>query len=248
MAERLLVLIPPSLTKSSGGRRVTKAGDFDTQLGDARSLVNASLAALVARASAKELERILSARGPLLERALWATRELTAGTAPRTPAWRRYQGVVWSHLDPGSLAPATRRRILVPSGLYGLVTAEDAIAEYRLRMNTRLGSLGVLASFWRPRVSEVLAQHRAHATVVNLLPQEHVAGIDLGALGDGRQVVHAHFVANDERRAVGHDAKAVKGVLARHLLERGLEGVESVTWQGWRVRREDDHLYVSAPR
>ena len=247
MAERLLVLIPPSLTKSTGGRRVAKVGLFDAELNEARATVNEALAAFLARASTKELETVLNAKGPLLDRSLSATRLLASGDAPLTPAWRRYQGVVWSHLDPASLSAATRRRVLVPSGLYGLVTSEDPISDYRLRMNARLGSLGILANFWRPRVSAVLARHLPRTPIVNLLPQEHAASVDLAASGAQRRVIQVHFVAKDEQRAVGHDAKAVKGILTRHLLDEGLAGIDEMTWQGWRVRREQDHLYVTAP-
>jgi hypothetical protein len=205
------------------------------------------LSDFVSRASPRELEVALNARGALLERAVAATIELALGRSPLSLAWRRYEGIVWNHLDPASLTPATRRRILVPSGLYGLLSSEDPIAEYRLRMNVRLKPLPSLAQFWRPIVTPLLHDRAKNSTVVNFLPQEHAASIDFHVLAKSHDVVNVHFVANDGQRAVGHDAKAVKGVLARHILTAGLDAIESVQWRGWRVRRQGSDVFVAAP-
>jgi uncharacterized protein len=240
-------LVPPSLTKSTGGRRSTKSGLFDDDLAAEREHVRAALGTFLQTASLRQLETVLNARGPLLARAIEASEQLVAGNAPLTPAWRRYQGVVWSHLDPGTLTPGVRRRILVPSGFYGLVSSEDAVADYRLRMNVGLRPLGGLATFWRPHVTRVLATHLVNVPLVNLLPQEHAASIDLGTLAERRRIINVHFVAKNEQRAVGHDAKAVKGVLTRRLLTEGLGSIDQMTWQGWTVRRERDELFVRAP-
>jgi len=115
----------------------------------------------------------LKVRGPLLERALEASREVVEGRAGLLAGWRRYCGVVWSHLEPQSLSPAQRRRILVPSGLYGLTTAEDAVADYRLKMNASLPAVGNVAAFWKEHLTAVLIQDLKGVGVVNLLPREH---------------------------------------------------------------------------
>jgi cytoplasmic iron level regulating protein YaaA (DUF328/UPF0246 family) len=247
VAKRLLVLVPPSQSKSSGGRRRSRAGVFDVVLEEPRRQVLLVLSDFVSRASPRELEVALNARGALLERAVAATIELALGRSPLSLAWRRYEGIVWNHLDPASLTPATRRRILVPSGLYGLLSSEDPIAEYRLRMNVRLKPLPSLAQFWRPIVTPLLHDRAKNSTVVNFLPQEHAASIDFHVLAKSHDVVNVHFVANDGQRAVGHDAKAVKGVLARHILTAGLDAIESVQWRGWRVRRQGSDVFVAAP-
>jgi cytoplasmic iron level regulating protein YaaA (DUF328/UPF0246 family) len=97
-------------------------------------------------------------------------------------------------------------------------------------------------------VTPLLLNRAKNTTVVNFLPQEHAASIDFNSLAENGHVVNVHFVANDEKRAVGHDAKAIKGVLARHVLTDGLETIESVQWRGWRVRREGSDVYVTAPQ
>lgn len=246
MAPRLLVLIPPSQAKARGGRATTRAGVFDDALDEPRRQVRAALAGLLSRHDPRELARVLGASGPLLERATAATAALE-GDAPRLAAWRRYQGVVWTHLDPASLPVAQRRRLLVPSALYGLVSAQDPIADYRLTMDVAVAPLPVLSRFWRSTVSSLLATHARGATVVNLLPREHAASVDVAILKRSARVIHAHFVAHDGRRAVGHDAKAVKGALARRLVGEGIDAVASSTWRGWEVRLDGDNLVVRAP-
>ena len=52
--------------------------------------------------------------------------------------------------------PATRVRILVPSALYGVTTAEDQIVDYRLTMHAALPGLGNLARYWRQPLTEAL--------------------------------------------------------------------------------------------
>jgi uncharacterized protein len=246
VAERLFALIPPSQGKASGGRRHPSVGTFGV-LEEPRREVLSALSSYVATASNAQLEVALSARGALLQRALAATRQILEGTAPLLPAWRRYEGVVWGYLAPESLTPSQRRRILVPSGLYGLLAGDDWIAEYRLKMNVRLANLPALARFWRPSVTEALLERTTHATIVNFLPKEHAASLDLEKIRTQRRVVDVHFVAADESKAVGHDAKAVKGELARAVLGEGLAAFAVPERLGWRVERRDHDVVVSAP-
>lgn len=201
----------------------------------------------MATASAARIEKVLNVRGPLLDRALVATRHITEGTATVLPAWRRYDGVVWSHLDPETLAASQHRRILVPSALYGLTTAHDAIADYRLKMNVVLPSVGNLASFWRPHLTAVLERKCKGATVVDLLPKEHSAAIDFKALESVCSVLHVAFVSHDGQRAVGHAAKAVKGVVAREAVLGRIDGLREFQWEGWRAADSGEELLIVAP-
>ncbi len=246
MAERLFALIPPSQGKAPGGRRHTSSGTFEVLEAPRREVLTA-LGTFVASATISQLEVALSARGPLLQRALAATQQILNGTAPVLPVWRRYEGVVWSYLAPASLTPAQRRRVLVPSGLYGLLAGDDRIAEYRLKMNVRLPNLPSLARFWRPSVTEALLERTSHATIVNFLPKEHVASIDTEKVKTRRKVIDVHFVGPDESKAVGHDAKAVKGELARAVLSEGVAAFSTPERLGWRVERRDDDVVVIAP-
>lgn len=205
-----VVLLPPSEGKAIGGGNPSWSPDlgaFGALLDDRRSELVTEL-----RAVDGGDQRLLGVSGRHLERA----RDANAGLlgAPTLPAWQRYTGVVWDHLDPGSLTAARRRRIIVGSGLHGLVRGDDPIPDYRLKMGGRLASLGTISRWWRPVLADVLRATTRRATVIDLLPSEHRQAFT--------EADRAGWVVVDlvERsgRAGGHAAKAAKGRLARHLL------------------------------
>jgi hypothetical protein len=246
---KIFILIPPSEAKAPGGSSTAKFGTFDGALGDVRAQVIGALAELVSTGTNDSCEKTLRVRGPLLERALASTNLLVARRAPLLPAWRRYSGVVWSALDPATLTIAQRRAMLIPSGLYGVTSGNDLIADYRLKMDTSLAPLGNMARFWRPHVTSALVNRIGKSVVINLLPKEHEASIDWTALEAECDVIKFTFAHSDGRGAVGHSAKAVKGVLARKLLDDGLRDLESFEFDGWRIRRSGEQfLVVAAPR
>ena len=169
-----LLLLPPSEGKAAGGRRPGRPDSFADELAGPRAAVLAELGRVLRRPDARTRAAVLGVRGELLDRALAATGELVDGTAPVLPAWRRYSGVVWAGLDPATLAPADRRRILVPSALYGLTTAADPVADYRLKLLVvARDALGRLSTFWRPSLTPALAARARGRVVVDLLPAEH---------------------------------------------------------------------------
>jgi cytoplasmic iron level regulating protein YaaA (DUF328/UPF0246 family) len=136
--------------------------------------------------------------------------------------------VVWDHLDIATLSAPQRTRalnnIVVVSGLLGLVRAADPVPDYRLKMGARLTPFGTLSKWWMAHVSSTLEEFAGSLIVIDLLPQEHRAALDksLCALPTWRRV------SLNERSgaAGGHDAKAAKGRLARHLLQTCAKGAD----------------------
>jgi cytoplasmic iron level regulating protein YaaA (DUF328/UPF0246 family) len=161
-----LLLVPPSEGKVAGGRPSTRPDSFAGALDEHRSAVLAELACVLRSRPASVRTSVLGVRGELLERALAATASMVEGTAPVLPAWRRYSGVVWAALEPATMTPSDRRRVLVPSGMYGMTTAADPVADYRLKLLVSLGRLGRLSTFWRPAATAALAA-RARGRVVS---------------------------------------------------------------------------------
>ena len=242
-----LLLLPPSEGKAAGGRAATRPDSFADELAVPRAAVLDELARVLRPRRRAVDARVLGVRGDLLERAVAATDALVRGEAPVLPAWRRYTGVVWSALDPDTLPPAARRRLLVPSGVYGLTTAADPVADYRLKLLVTLGRLGRLSTFWRPEVTAALARRARGRVVVDLLPAEHVHAVDLDVLAETVRVVRVRFVAADGTRAVGHEAKTAKGHLARVVLEGGLGAADGFVADGWRATLVGDLVTVVAP-
>lgn len=212
-----MVLLPPSEGKATGGDAPwwsPDLGAFGEELGDRREQLVAALAAVDGGDAT-----LLGVSGRHLERARGANLDLLG--APTLPAWQRYTGVVWDHLDPAGLSAAQRRSIVVVSGLHGLVRGDDPVPDYRLKMGASLPPVGKLSTWWRDALAAVLRDHLAGATVVDLLPREHRAALTTTK----RRHLLAGAVVVDlvERSGApgGHAAKAAKGRLARHLLTAG---------------------------
>lgn len=229
----MTVLLPPSEGKASGGSEPgwsPDLGAFGEALAERRHQLAEALLALGGGE-----QGLLGVRGDHLERARQANRSLLG--APTLPAWQRYTGVVWEHLEPATLTAAQRRSVVVVSGLHGLVRADDPVPDYRLKMGASPDPTGKLSTWWRPVLAEALRARTRRRTVVDLLPQEHRAAFD--------EQARAAFVVVDlvERsgRPGGHAAKAAKGRLARHLLTCGLPVHDALA--SW----SDDRFVATTP-
>jgi hypothetical protein len=108
--------------------------------------------------------------------------------------------------------------VVVVSGLHGLVAAGDQIPDYRLKMGARLSPMGTLANWWREPLTQALLTYAQKAVVIDLLPNEHRAAIDWSQLP---QTLRVDLVTKSGGRMGGHNAKAAKGLLARHIITAG---------------------------
>jgi cytoplasmic iron level regulating protein YaaA (DUF328/UPF0246 family) len=162
-------------------------------------------------------QKLLGVGGAHLTRAQSSNMQIVG--APCLPAWQRYTGVVWDHLDLASLTATQRnafiKRIIVPSGLLGLVRADDPLPDYRLKMGARLAPFGTMSKWWNEPITDALVAVVKKKLVVDLLPNEHRAAINWNLLDN---VVRVDLVSHSGAVVGGHNAKAAKGLLARHLL------------------------------
>jgi len=215
----MIVLLPPSEGKALGGVAKSKwspqSGIFGKSLNSQRKELIQALT--TAKGGGKAL---LGVQGTLLSRAQEANTNLVG--APTLAAWQRYTGVVWDHLDLASLIATQRTRalssIVVVSGLHGLVTAGDPIPDYRLKMGARLSPMGSLAKWWSEPLTTALIAYAQKATIIDLLPNEHRSAVDWTRLP---QAIRVDLVTKSGGRMGGHNAKAAKGLLARHIIIAG---------------------------
>lgn len=228
-----LVLLPPSEGKAGGGRGrwTPDAGRF-ASLATARTTVVDAYAIAVSR----DAERVVGTGGLIAERARAAAAALSAGTAPALPAHRRFTGVVWEHLHPADLPAAALRRIVVVSGLCGLLAGTDPVPDHRLKLSVSLDGLGRLDRWWRPVLTEALVGHARRRRVWDLLPKEHAAAIDLAAV----RRVRVRFEGD-----TGHAAKAVKGAFARAVLLDGADAVPTFAFHDWRAAWDGEDVVVT---
>jgi len=223
-----LVLLPPSESKVAGG-----TGRWDPAAGRFPGLADRRAAAVAALAS-PDASSALGVRGELLERATAAIRAAAAGEAPALPAWRRYTGVVWVHLDPATLRAAERRRIVVPSAVMGVAAGDDPVPDYRGKLSVRAPGLGRLDRWWRDDVTDALIA--ARRPIVDLLAAEQAAAVDWERLAASRRVTRIRFLAAGGAGAAGHAAKAVKGIVGRLVLTGGPDALAALDWAGWTAR------------
>lgn len=210
----MLVILPPSETKSDGGRGAPL--DLDTlsfpELNPIRKRIAEAIVDLASDLDASR-EALGLGRTQLGE----IDRNADLWLAPTRPAIERYTGVLYDALDHGSLTRAGRskaaERLAVGSALFGVVRAPDMIPAYRLSGGSKLPGLPTLASVWKPALSDSLG------TV-----DDFVVDLRSGVyqqLGPIRGAVTATVVteaADGSRKVVSHFNKHYKGLMARELV------------------------------
>jgi cytoplasmic iron level regulating protein YaaA (DUF328/UPF0246 family) len=236
-ANDFMILLPPSEGKATGGDSSVKwavdAGIFGATLSTQRREIVEQL-----RKAKGGDQKLLGVGGPHLLRAQSVNTSLL--NSPSLPAWQRYTGVVWDHLDLASMTAAKRKafthRIVIPSGLLGLVRADDPLPDYRLKMGARLTPFGLMSTWWRDALTEALVATVKKRVVIDLLPNEHRAAF---AMTEIRGITRVDLVAHSGGVVGGHNAKAAKGLLAQHLLVTGDEDIK-------RAVKSFSHLEYSA--
>jgi len=214
----LFILLPPSEGKAEGGALKKPWRDTSGTFGKTFTVQRTQLVDRLATLKGGDTA-LLGVKGKHLDRAREANSCLRG--SPSLPAYQRYTGVVWDHLDLATLTAAQRDRalgsIVVISGLLGAVSADDPVPDYRLKMGARLAPFGLLSRWWHDDLSAAFNKKFKGSVVIDLLPQEHRASFTLDT-----DIVAKHFVvAINEKsgKAGGHDAKAAKGRLARHIVQ-----------------------------
>ena len=212
--EPVLILLPPSETKSDGGSGAPLDLDrlalpsllpLRRKLADAlvelSADVDASIAALgLGPTQVDEIER--NAR-------LW--------TSPTAPALERYTGVLYDALDARSFTRAGRARaharLWIGSALFGAVRASDPIPSYRLSGGSTIPHFGTLRSHWKPELSDaILAEDEG--IVVDLRSGTYQ---QLGPVPGAITATVLTEKPDGSRSVVSHFNKHHKGLLARAL-------------------------------
>ncbi len=249
----MLVLLPPSEGKSSGGTgpAVEPGALTLPALRPARERVLAELVELCRADQDKALDAL--GLGPTQHGEI--ARNAALPQAPTRPAGEVYTGVLYDALGLATLGAAARRRageaLLVFSGLWGAVRVGDAIPSYRCPVGARLPGLGTLAGFWRPALAEVMPEAAGDGLVLDLRSSAYAAmWRPKGSIARRTAAVRVLLVREvdgvERRGVVSHFNKATKGRLVRALLESGAEpaGVDELAdcWRqsGFRVERTGD--------
>ena len=206
----MLIVLPPSETKSFGGDHPPL--DWDSlsfpELNSVRKQIAADLVALDDPFTVLGISDKLAAE-------VEANQQLL--TSPTTPAILRYTGVLYDALSADTLPDEALQRLAIGSALFGLVRAGDLIPHYRLSGGTKLPTRSssptpTLKSRWGGLITEVLSS--ADDLVVDLRSGTYQ---QLGRLKTAITVRVESVQPDGTRKVVSHFNKHYKGELARVL-------------------------------
>ena len=220
----MLILLPPSEGKATGGRGRPLSLDALSfpELNGTRKAVIDALVTVSGRPDALDL----------LHAPQGAAAQVAANVNLRRAPTRRvdalYTGVLYDALDLGSLGPEARRRatrrVVVVSSLFGALRPGDRVPPYRLSMDVDLPGIGKLASAWQGPLDAVLGPATGRRLVVDLRSSTYVAAWrPSGALAERTVGVHVVREEAGRRSVVSHMAKHTRGLVARHLLDAGID-------------------------
>jgi cytoplasmic iron level regulating protein YaaA (DUF328/UPF0246 family) len=215
----MLILLPPS-----EGKAAPADGDpvdldslvFSAQLGEGRAALLDALEALAGKPTARAAKKLGVSKGQVDEVLVGAKlREAPAG-----PAAEVYTGVLYERLGlPGLPAAARRRaadRVLIASALWGFLRPEDRIPYYRFSAKARLDRIGPPAAWWRDALATAMPDEPGDL-IVDMRSAAYAA-----AWKPKRATllsVRAFTEQGGKRKTVSHMAKAVRGDVARALLQ-----------------------------
>lgn len=211
----MLILLPPSegkATPSAGAPLELDSLAHAEALGEHRARLLDALEGLAKLPRSRAVEMLGVSAGQAGEV------DVDAGLrkAPAAPAADVYAGVLYDRLRLGELPPTAWERVLIASALWGVVRAADRIPYYRLSAKARLDGIGPLAAWWRGPLADALPDEEGELIV------DMRSGAYAAAWKPKRATllaVRAFTEERGKRKPVSHMAKAVRGEVARALLE-----------------------------
>lgn len=221
----MLILLPPSEGKATPprrGRPLDLGALSFPELTDTRRRVLDTLVALC-RSDPERAADVLEL-GPRLAGEVAVDADLAG--APTLPARKLYTGVLYTALGLDELPPAAGRRagtrLVIASGLWGLVRPADRLPRYRLPGGLSLPGLGTLSSVWKPALAGVVPGVVGPGVLLDLRSTTYAAAWSPGRELAGRTLtVRVLHERDGVRRVVSEANKAVKGRLTRALLLDG---------------------------
>lgn len=245
----MLILLPPSEGKAppAEGEPVDLGSlAFAAALGERRATLLDALEGLVDLPR----EEAVAALGISPGQAGEIVVDAELREAPTAPAASVYTGVLYDRLGLPELPAAAQKRVLIASALWGVVRPGDRIPYYRFSAKARLDGIGPIAAWWRPALVEALPD-RAGELVVDMRSAAYAAAWKPRSATS--LAVRAFSQSGGKRKPVSHMAKAVRGEVARALLEQRKapadpEAAAAVAARaGFEVELTPGHLDVIVP-
>jgi uncharacterized protein len=240
----VLILLPPSEGKSAPRRGAPLALSrlaFPT-LEPARAELLDALVSLCAgdREKAAEVLGLGSTQQSEVDR------DAALPSAATARADHVYSGVLYEALGLPELPAAAKRRatsrLVIVSGLFGLVRPDDRIPAYRLSGQVTLPGIGAVARYWGARLAPAVEEAAGDGLVVDLRSSAYAPfWRPEKARADRVVTVRVLQESGGQRKVVSRFNKATKGRMVRDLLlagaapRRPAQLVEALRDLGWRT-------------
>jgi cytoplasmic iron level regulating protein YaaA (DUF328/UPF0246 family) len=225
----MFIFIPPSETKASprDAEPASLGSLVAPELGDTRAELRRSLVKLCRGKQPEALAALGLSPGQAEE--LTFNRDLE--TAAAGPAMEVYTGVLYDALELPVLhglaalqGAGGLDRVLIFSGLWGVLRPTDRIPHYRCSAGVRLPGVGSVTTAWRKALRGPLDALVGGELVVDLRSGAYGSMWAAGPNAVTVRVLHERIVAGvPKRTVVSHFNKATKGRIARALLVSGAE-------------------------
>lgn len=146
-----------------------------------------------------------------------------------------FNGDVYTGLDAYSLSEeatlAMQEKLLILSGLYGILRPTDSIEPYRLEMGTKMPIAEVknLHDYWKPIVSKYLNKEVSQEDIiVNLASNEYFGAVDTKKINATIITPDFKELREGKLKVVSFFAKKARGLMTRFILENNINDIDGL--------------------
>ncbi len=152
-----------------------------------------------------------------------------------THAAAAFDGEVYRGLDAPSMGieecERAQKKLIILSGLYGVLRPLDLIPPYRLEMGTKLHisqEIKNLYQFWGTKIANYINQTNEDNILINLASNEYFKAVDKKTLKS--KVITPVFkeFKNGKYKVVMVYAKKARGMMARYIIEKNISDIQEI--------------------
>lgn len=146
-----------------------------------------------------------------------------------------FNGDVYTGLDAYSLSEKSTLvmcdKLLILSGLYGVLRPTDSIEAYRLEMGTKMSVANAknLHEYWKPILLEYLNKEVFEGDIiVNLASNEYFGAVDAKKINATIVTPDFKELREGKLKVISFFAKKARGLMARYIFENNITDIEGL--------------------
>lgn len=173
--------------------------------------------------------------------------QLPFDTTQARAAVYAFKGDVYIGLDAYSIKniDVMQSKLLILSGLYGLLRPLDLIMPYRLEMGTDLpiDTNKNLYQFWKTTLTDKLNQETQETIpLINLASKEYSNAIDFKKIKAPVQHIEFKEFKEGKYKIISFFAKKARGMMARYIIDNNISDIEQLKFFDTEGYQYDDNL------